>query len=967
MSFPIIPPSSPSGPAPLENPTVTSGSNPAASAAPVDFFETSIAQSLSAPPIDAGSPRLSIAEFYGSISSANLAQKLREYLDDINDPLFRKALMKFAAEQASYMAEIITLVYRYDSLNMQLNNLDLPGKASKINSKLSAYNSGVSSDNSQIHTLNAAGAVYNSAQSTYQAALVTYQNALNTFQGAQTNYNGALGTWNLALAAYQSGTITQAQLETARSAFQTASNVFDNAKTAFATAQSTFDTAKTNWNNAHATYSAAVSAFNAYAASRSSDLAEVNNAISEWNTAFGQASNVIAQMNAIRSELGLAPVSSTGHISPYTGLPVATVPGGPSTIRNAVQVDVDQDNNLVGLINALTGTVGGRVTAINAGGYTPALTTPAILGIILGLPTTDSDGTANTTYPDTNVPGSITITTPANEDLITTYLLPRIAILAEIKDKTNREEDFRADSGDRPIDQISGKSVISASSGGSSLGLSNAVGLAKSPFLSAILSKHAFESILNVYGVPAGSPLVDQLGSLYTQVATNAGLLSAGPASQILDNAVLTGINGTTAINAAVALGNLSVVTDVAGGAELRDAVNALIENDPSLAHLTPAEKNALLEGVVGEIGASLIKSALNEVARALGLPGLTPQILAILAGLTEHDPLASFSQQLFRNVLFAQELAKEFQLSDAEANLLIEVAIRQQSESTTSTSSTPPQLAGDPIEDLARQQAAIERSVTDQLIKTGLVRVEVEQKIQRASAVASDGVKQEQLKSDIAKSNAFRDSLLKSFALLEIDPVKADLLAAQTPIGTINEINALLIAKGLTLPEANQVANAALNAANLNDPASNPLSSFLVKQLGSSTEMAGLLKGQIVSILSPAVGMRNALSVAEDYGSLIFSSANSATNILQVNERRLDAISYFIRDVRLNEAYREATISYRSPELDPDSPLKLGKTLLLTGIPGGLANQGLTSQDNTLGPSAGQSKHATTYPGIFG
>jgi hypothetical protein len=112
---------------------------------------------------------------------------------------------------------------------------------------------------------------------------------------------------------------------------------------------------------------------------------------------------------------------------------------------------------------------------------------------------------------------------------------------------------------------------------------------------------------------------------------------------------------------------------------------------------------------------------------------------------------------------------------------------------------------------------------------------------------------------------------------------------------------------------------------------------------------------------------MRNALDVAENYGSLIFSSANSITNVLQVNQRRLNAISQFIYAVRLNENYREATISYRSPELDPNSPLKLGKTLLLAGIPGGLANQGLTSQDNTLGPSAGQSKHATSYPGIFG
>lgn len=991
MSFPIIPPSSPSDPQSITTPTTTSGSNPAASAAPVDFFAPSLAQSLSAPPLDASNPRLSISDFYGAISSANLSQKLREYLDDLNDPLFRKALMKFAAEQASYMAEVITLVYKYDSLRMQLENLDLPGKANRINNALGLYGGGTASDNNQLHILNSATNTYNSAQSNYQNSLIGYQSALNTFETSQNTYSTALGNWNAALSAFQAGTITQSQLETARGVFQNASNQFDTAKTTFASAQNTFDTAKTNWNNAVSTYTSAVNSYNAYATARSPALGSINSAINDWNAAYGSASNIIAQMNSIRNELGLAPVSSTGTLSSVTGLPIAMIPSGPSTIRNSVQNDINQDNALITSINATTGTIGGRVNAINAGGYTPALTTPAILVAILGLPSTDSNSNAQT-YPDTTVPGSIAISTPADEDLIETYLLPRIAILIDIKNKTNKEEIFREDTDNPPVDQVSGKSVISGGAGGSILGAANGTGIAASPFLSKILSKHAFEAVLNVYGVPEGSALVDQIGALYTQIETNAGLASAGPASQILDNAVLTGINGKTAVDAAVALGNLSVVSDLAGSSELRAAISALIDNDPTLANLTPEQKTALLNTIVGEVGASLVKSALNEVARALGLPGLTPQILAIVAGVTEHDPLASFSQQLFRNVLFAQEIAKEFQISDTEANALIEnalaslarvgplpyapitptpiatpkaaVAAPAPKEAPVVKENVPPQLAGDP---LVEQQALVEKSVTEQLVKTGIVRSEVEQKVQRASSIASDGVKQELLKSDITKSNAFKDSLLKSFTKLELDPVKADLIAAEVPIAPINEVTKLLVDKGLTLPEASQVATAALSAAERNDPARNPLSSFIVQQLGTTTEMAGLLKGQIVSILSPAVGMRTALDVAENYGSLIFSSANSVTNVLQVNERRLDAISYFIHDVRINENYREATVSYRSPELAPDSPLKLGKTLLLAGIPGGLSNQGLTSQDNTVGPSAGQSKHATSYPGIFG
>lgn len=996
MSFPIIPPSSPpSGPQPINPPTTTSGSNPAASAAPIDFFGTSLAQSLSAPAFDASNPRLTIGDFYGAISGANLAQKLREYLDDLNDPLFRKALMAFAAEQAVYMQEVITLVYQYDSLNEQMQNLDLPNKARKINNKLNAYSNGADRDNEKIDALNAAGVTYNSAQTTYQNALTSYQSALNTFESAQTTYNSALDTWNTALSNYQSGSINQVQLELARTAFQSKSAQFDSAKSNFASAQNTFNTAKTDWNNAISDYSEAVNSFNTYAASREGALADINEAISEWNAAYGTASTVIAQMNDIRSQLGLSSISSTGLIDPVTGLPTATIPTGPSTIRNAVQADVDQDNALVTSINAITEIIRERVNTINAGGYIPPLTAPAAIAAILDLPITDSNDGAKTNFAYITIPESINITTPADEDLIATYLLPRIAILFEIKDKTEKEELFLETTGSKLVDQMSGESIVSGGSGGSALSVANATGIAASPFLGKILSKHAFETILNVHGVPAGSPLIDQIGALYTQIEANAGLASAGPASQILVNAVLTGINGKAAIDAAVALGNLSVVVEVAGSAELRDAISALIENDPTLAKLTPEQKTALLDSIVGEVGASLVRSALNEVARALGLPGLNPQILAILAGLTENDPLASFSQQLYRNVLFAQQIAKEFNISDAEANLLIENAIREIATATPApapapkenapapapinkpapapkenapapapTINIPLQLAGDPV---AEEQALVEKSVTEQLIKTGLVRVEVEQKVQRASLAASEGVRQELLKADVTKDAAFKDSLRKSFATLELDPVKADLLADQIPIGPINEIIPILIDKGLTLPEAKLVAADALSAAERYDPARNPLSSFLVQQFGSSTEMAGLFKGQIVNILSPAVGMRNALDVAENYGSLMFSSANSVTTILQVNERRLDAISYFIYDVRLNENYRDATISYRSPELDPSSPLKLGATLLLVGIPGGLSNQGLTSQDNTLGPSAGQSKHATSYPGIFG
>lgn len=950
MSIPIPP--SPPPVTPTPNPFFGTGPS---LLKPVDISSPSIAASLQAPPVDASNPQLSIAEFYGALSTANIGQKLREFIDQMTDPAFRKELMLFALQQADYMAEIITLVYRYDSLSNQLKNLKLDEKANNINNKLDHFvnsNGGLTADNAAIATFNAAITAYNSARTTYEGALTTYQAALNTFETAQNTYNTALQTWNTALAAYQGGTINQAQLESARTTFNAAANQFENvSKPAFATSQTTFDSAKTAFQTAVTTFEDKRITYNTYVAGRIADFNSINIAIDEWNASIANAATIINQMNLVNSELGLSTQAAPINIAPITGPKVYSPVSGPNALRDAVQADVAQDNALAAALNAIITTIGNKVTLINAGGYTPALTTPASQSLIPIIPTTNS-GTAALLLTPLTIPPSLTIQVPVPRDLITDYLIPRLSILEALRIDNEKENQFRVDVTDERLkNPVSGKSVTGGILGASNLGSTNAPGNADSPFLSAILSKHAFETFFNTNGVPVGSNLVDQIGALYSRIATNAGLLSAGPAQKILDNAVLTEANGKKALEAAIALGNLSMVNTLSNSPELSEAVNKIVSNDPALANLTAAQKNALIDSIVGELGASLNKAALNELARALGLPGLMPQILALLAGITEHDPLASFSQQLYRNVIFASELAKEFALSNPVTDDIVERALAKARNVNT----------------LTFNQGEIDEFVTAELEKQGTLGADVAKRVQHAATVADERVKAEEVKSDVVKRQAFKESLLKGLAVLEFDPVKADLIASQIPLAKVNEIVPLLIDKGLTLPEANQVAVKALDAANQKDASINPLSNFLLTQMGTTTEMAGLLKAQVVNILSPAVGMRQALQVGEDYGSLIFTRANSITTVLTANERRLDAISYFIYDARLYENYKEATLSYISPQLADNSPLKLGITLLLTGIPGGLSNQGLTSADNTLGPSASQSKHATSYPGIFG
>lgn len=944
MSIPIPPSPPPTTPAP--NPFFGSG---ASLLQPVVDTTSSVASTLPPPATDASNPQLSIAQFYGSISIANIGQKLQEFISQMTDPAFRKKLMEFAMEQASYMSDVITLVYRYDMLANQLKNLDLTGKANNINSKLAAFaaGGGATADNAAITTLNTAITTYNTARTTYEAALASYQPALDNYKLAQNTYNLALQIWKNALTSYQAGTISQAELETARASFETAESQFEDVdKVAFNTAQTTFNTAQTDFQAAVTSFNSAIATYNTYVASRSSAYNDINSAINAWNTAIGGAASILTKMNEIRQILGLSSFSSTGAISPISSLSPYSFPSGPNALHDAVQTKINQNNTQINTLNSIITSIGTLVTAINAGGYIPVLTSPVTASLISSILTTNS-GTAASTVPLISVPTSIVIQVPPNDDLITDYLLPRLSILEALKINNEKENTFRVDVTDvKAKNPLSGQHVLGGVLGSSNLGVSNAVGISASPFLGAILSKHAFESFFNVFGVPLGSSLVDQIGALYQRITTNLGLLSAGPAQEILKNAALTEANGKKAIETAVSLGYLSLIHALLNSPELRLAVSQIIAKEPSLTKLTPEQKNALIDSIVSELGASLIKAALNDLGKIMDLPGLMPQILASTDNINP-----SLSEQLFRNVIFSNELAKTFQLSSPEIDSILEKALTNAKQPDTSLF----------------KQEAIDKFVTQELEKQNQVGIDVGKQVQQAALAADERVKSEGVKAETIKKQVFRENLLKGLAVLEFDPVKADLIASQIPIRSLEEVKTILVDKGLTLPEANQLAKRALNAANQKDGAVNPLSNFLMTQMGTTTELAGLFKAQVINILSPAVGMRQALQVAEDYGSLIFTKSNSLTTLLHVNERRLDAISYFIYDARIYEDYREATKSYISPQLANDSPLKLGITLLLSGMAGGLSNQGLTSQDNTFGPSASQSKHATSYPGIFG
>jgi hypothetical protein len=223
-------------------------------------------------------------------------------------------------------------------------------------------------------------------------------------------------------------------------------------------------------------------------------------------------------------------------------------------------------------------------------------------------------------------------------------------------------------------------------------------------------------------------------------------------------------------------------------------------------------------------------------------------------------------------------------------------------------------------------------------------------------------------LLNDQLRRQAFRKVLEEALLQIDFDPVKASTIASQIgPILSEKDLANELVRKGVDETDAYQLAQAVIKASTLQDATFNPLGAFLLQRLGTNTELAAFFKLQTINLLTPGIGAKKASEVAEEYAALIFTSPDSVVNLLRENERNVRRLETFNTDARLFEDYRDASEFYRNPSLASESPLRLGKTLLLTGLAGGLSMQGVVSTDDTLGPLANRTKHATNYPGILG
>lgn len=885
---------------------------------------SSISLSTTAAPsiisIDASTPRLALTSFYSKVSGALVEQKQQDILAAFQVFQSIRQMFEMLGLVAQFNSFLQSSYLEYDNLQNQLDALDLSGKRDELNDAIHDFNNA-----DPIDALNSAIDEYNDAVNDYKGRFAEYANAVSNLEQAQEQYDTALQ-------AYLDGDIDLDALKDAQDDFEDAKDNFDNSNAVerFLDDQATLIDKKNALEQARNDYNSA---------ELPPETADLQEAIDEWNTAAESAGTIITKMNDLRTllfpaETALIPPAQAADV---TSLPTFNLPSDEDIISNTVVTNVNSYNDLV------SNTTNQLIDQVNDSDIHPIgnLST----SFPQGFGTAILDHISISTLPNYTPYDYIDVTSFLDE--LITALERGTPIVEKAKNiQDNANDPLSKD----PLDVASLKYGQANLLGGSGASVAMSTIDSKvafaSPFLESTLSRQAFESILNIYGVPAGSSLVDQLGRFRSDVRSLTGLSSVNASLEILGKADITGVMGSS-LTSISALANLSELSRITSSDQFSLAIENFMNTNPELANLTAEQKMALASSLASELSSSLLKEGLSDVATALNMPGLVPQLLALLAGVTTEDGLASFSQQLYEEVLLSQQLSASFGLTPTQAE---DVVLKAYADALANIMQ--------PTTD------NIKSFILEQLGKIGKSEPDSARKIEEAKAIVTRQIQQEREKNSLIQNKAFKDSLYDELIRFEIDPHKAQNIASQASYADRTALEKTLLTNGLTSAEAQQATSAAVTAYQSRDGNYNPTGTFLAQHLGTNTELAARFKLQVINILSPVVGMKQATQVSEDYGNLIFSSATSVVTRMQINEHNLKNHANYNADARLFEDYRDATVDYRNPQLATNSPMHLGATLLLTGLGGGLSVQGTTSADNVTGPLANRYKHPTMLAG---
>ncbi|MFV0339103.1 MAG: hypothetical protein ACK5MA_00525, partial [Parachlamydiaceae bacterium] len=650
-----------------------------------------------------------------------------------------------------------------------------------------------------------------------------------------------------------------------------------------------------------AAYLAPINAYNPYLHTLNKDIDVIKTDVNAWNPNNSGAADLITQANDIRAQLGLDPLSSPTSLS----------------------------------------------------------TIPHFNDYVFGV---------NTTVSPLSPLATVTWVNPTSLNENDYQLQSKILTIGAIFINLNRQadEDFNAalDPLDQHLLRTSATNLQGGSGASTNITTVNFVASANNPFLASDLSKQGLDAYFNQYGVPLGSALVDQIGALISNFNTNVNpLLSASDAQAILNNGAITVDGGLLSVRAAVALGNLSVLSSTSQQEALITALRNLLTTSPEFNALAADQQVAFLTGLANElIGIQLIKG-LQELGDLIGLPGLVPQLLAHIAGLTTNAALGNFLSQLYYTNTLSQLLPSLLGISqqqaDAVAADVLKTAQQNQSEIT---------------------QQSIVDAIVRQIGQGAVDQAAVNQAAAQADALSSQAVSDQIAARDQAQRSAYQDSVASSLQQGNLaTEQQTQTLIQRLQVTTSQQFDDITLSALRNFNLSQEQINEIIRQAN----AVSALRGTISNNLVSLSDIQAAFQTATTNVLKPVVGQTQAEEVSSQFAQLIFEPSRnsalvtSAQNVHRFNidspDTILNRLSVTAEDVvtadgsnqpaRIFEQYRSASTALQDPLNAPSSPLKTGETLVIAGMASGPATMGILGTDKPLDPEGKQYKTPVDIP----
>lgn len=931
------------------------------------------------PPASSTAPQISMSDYYNSVSNPQLKSTFENILEQMNQANLMNGIYINAAQQMKTLRNLISEIYAYKKTqNQLLNNTNFTGLIANGNSAISSYNLTAGNDASQIAAMNSAIDTYNSAQSTYNSAVQTYDTATNTYNGDLSTYNQAVAAFQTALQTYQSspqGPADQQALANAQATFDAAKSTFSGQQATFATAQATYNAAQSTYNGALAALQSAANTYNAYVATRNTQLSSLISQFNQYNAGAAAANAQIQSLNQTRAILQppLPPIPLMPIIPTVNTLPTFTVPS-PGSDPSIVQANTDINN----FNNTTLATYNGSLATINPliAAYTPSEPQLAALSPIPTIPST-VPGTGSD-IPDivNSNPASLatlSYTPPQSLDIVSLYLVSQLVQITNVKKILKAQKNAVSAYQQGVIEgRIKGHPAGSAAPAGAGSGVALATVRSDydgnpNPFIVGIVGRQITGTIYDTKGVPAKSPLVDQVNQFGAHIASLSGLTGAAPGAAILGNSSVNNSNGLTAINTAINLGFLKTISGMVNGNTIATTIKGLIAQDPELSTLSPAQVQDVTNLLSADLGTSLLGVAITQVAQQLQLPGLVPQILGNVAaqGQGQGGSSQAFSGSLFLvSSALAQNLEKDANISQAQANKIVLAVQAELNQALTHTTALT----------AAEQQSAVVNAVATQLENSNSIQANAQLTAQRAYDAAFSQIQSQLTAQENGRASLLSEALTTALIKGKIasDEQEAATYANQVNTAQVlnnltpteNQQNALasltsqLQQAGLTNAEAQAAAKAALTTFSTLDPTQNPLRSSTVGSVLSPTQLAEYFKQEVMYRLSPTIGPNNANDVAVSYSALLFTDPHSVLNMKAEKETALSKASNQTYTDRVLADFRDYLAQYNDPSKTLAKLTDPGKIVLTGGSVGGLEVQGMSFMSNNTGKT-GHYKHA--------